>query len=61
MNSLPEDISERELYRELERYGSLVRLKTFRRATNSKKTTLGIAYFDKKSNASRAVEHLNKT
>jgi len=61
MNSLPDDISEHQIYRELEHYGPIVKLKLFRRATNSKKTTLGFVYLDKKMNGARVVEQLNKS
>lgn len=61
MNSLPNDISEHRLRRELDHYGPAIKVKLIREATNSKKTTLGLVYLDKKGDGSKAVEYLNKT
>lgn len=61
MNSLPNDINEHRLRRELGYYGSVVKVKLIREATNNKKTTLGLVYLDKKGNGVKAVEYLNKT
>lgn len=60
MNSLPGDVSEHRLRRELDRYGPVVKTKLIHEATNSKKTTLGIVYLDKRGDGARAVEYLNQ-
>lgn len=61
MNSLPNDINEHRLRKELGYCGPVVKVKLIREATNSKKTTLGLVYLDKKGNGVKAVEYLNKT
>jgi hypothetical protein len=61
MNSLPNDINEHRLRKELDYYGPVVKIKLIRESTNSKKTTLGIVYLNKKGNGDKAVEYLNKT
>jgi len=61
MNSLPNDINEHRLRKELDYYGPVVKVKLIRESTNSKKTTLGIVYLNKKGDGDKAVEYLNKT
>jgi len=57
---LPDKVSEHQLKRELDRYGSIIKVKIIREATNSKKTSLGLVYMEKKADGNKAVEYLNQ-
>ena len=61
MNSLPNDMTEYRIRRELDRYGPVIKVKLIYESTNSKKTTLGLVYLSKKGDGSRAVDYLNQT